>query len=145
MAASAFPSGAGTVSARAYARGSLGVLELAAFGDRGPPGGEDPERFEMCTLTGDPDTCTVPSPWFCCHAWIVWPDAGCLWSETYLPHPFEAGSELLRTREELARHVAAAAAAQSELPAREVIDLLMHQATPRSSPNSPTGGTPRSL
>jgi hypothetical protein len=53
---------------------------------------------------------------------------GCMERDELAPS-IRGGLELLRTREDLARHVAAAAAAQSELPAREVIDLLKHQTT----------------
>jgi hypothetical protein len=55
--------------------------------------------------------------------------ARALASEMYVIRPFEAGSEPPRPLEELARHFAAAAATQCGLPAREVIDLLVHRTT----------------
>ena len=47
--------------------------------------------------------------------------------QTNVTHPFIADSKPLRNRSDLAQHFAVMAAAQARLPAREVIDLAIHQ------------------
>lgn len=46
---------------------------------------------------------------------------------THVTHPFSPDSEPLRSRADLDGHFARMAAAQARLPAREVIDLVIHQ------------------
>jgi hypothetical protein len=66
--------------------------------------------------------------------------------ETYLPHPFEAGSELLRPREELGDTSPQPWQLSLNCPyVGSSTFSYIRRPTPRSSsPNSPTGGTRRS-
>ena len=47
--------------------------------------------------------------------------------QTDVTHPFIANSKALQSRAEVREHFAAMATAQARLPAREVVDLVIHQ------------------
>lgn len=47
--------------------------------------------------------------------------------QTNVTHPFSADSKPMRSRRDLAQHFSVMASAQARLPAREVIDLVIHQ------------------
>jgi ketosteroid isomerase-like protein len=47
--------------------------------------------------------------------------------DTIVTHPFSAGSRALRSRDDVAKHFASAAAVQARLPAGEVANLVIHE------------------